>query len=231
MYSKLERGDNLFDHELLEILLYNAYPRMDTNPIAHNLLERFPSLYEVLTAGIDELTAVEGVGENVAVYLKCVGECSARACLMPGLCELKNYGDIKRFCSMRMSAKREEALELYALDKNGLVKRIFTHTSNDKHGVRVNMTDIISFLASAKPYGLVITHNHPTAPCTPTVEDDVFTNQIALACTMNNIIFYDHCIQSEVDGVFSYHDSGRIDNILKNNTLSNIMEKWTTITE
>jgi DNA repair protein RadC len=231
MYSKLEQGDNLFDHELLEILLYNAYPRMDTNPIAHSLLERFTSLYEVLSADVDELMSVEGVGESAAVYLRCVGECAARACLMPGLGELKNYGDIKHFCTIRMSAKKQECLELYALDKNGLVKRIFLHTSNDKHCVRVKMTDIIDFLATTKPYGLVMAHNHPTAKCDPSKEDDIFTNQVALICTLNNVIFYDHCILSAVNGMFSYHESGRIDKILRDSALDNVMEQWKTITE
>ena len=48
LYEKLKNGDNLFEHEILEMLLFNAYPRKNTNPIAHELLNRFPSISEVL---------------------------------------------------------------------------------------------------------------------------------------------------------------------------------------
>ena len=33
--------DPFADHELLEVLLYYAVPRKDTNPIAHELINRF----------------------------------------------------------------------------------------------------------------------------------------------------------------------------------------------
>ena len=47
MYEKLNNGDDLFDHELLEILLFGACPRINTNPMAHALLERFVSISEI----------------------------------------------------------------------------------------------------------------------------------------------------------------------------------------
>ena len=36
--------DAFADHEVLELLLYYAIPRRDTNPIAHALMERYGSL-------------------------------------------------------------------------------------------------------------------------------------------------------------------------------------------
>ena len=54
------------DHEALELLLYYAIPRRDTNPIAHRLIERYGSLLAVLTAlcimvGSQRLSRVTGV--------------------------------------------------------------------------------------------------------------------------------------------------------------------------
>ena len=46
-----EHGLDAFaDHEALELLLYYAVPRADTNPVAHRLLERFGSLDGVINA-------------------------------------------------------------------------------------------------------------------------------------------------------------------------------------
>ena len=59
--------ENFADHEALELLLYYAIPRRDTNPIAHALMERYGSLSAVLAAPVDDLKKVEGVGESAAV--------------------------------------------------------------------------------------------------------------------------------------------------------------------
>ena len=58
--------DSLSDVQVLEVLLYYAIPRADTNPIAHRLLERFGSLSGVLEAAPDELSNIEGMGDAAA---------------------------------------------------------------------------------------------------------------------------------------------------------------------
>jgi DNA repair protein RadC len=69
---RTEGADRLQDHELLELLLFYAIPRSDTNELAHKLLLRFGSLQGVLEAEIPALCTVEGVGENTATLLKSV---------------------------------------------------------------------------------------------------------------------------------------------------------------
>lgn len=58
--------DSLEEHELLELLLFEFQPRVNTNPTAHRLLEHFSSLDAVLHATVDELTAVRGIGRITA---------------------------------------------------------------------------------------------------------------------------------------------------------------------
>ena len=70
--------DHLDDHEVLEMLLYHAIPRGDTNETAHRLLERFGSFRGLLEAPPEELQAVPGVGESAAVLLKLTMEAARR---------------------------------------------------------------------------------------------------------------------------------------------------------
>ena len=49
---------SMADHELLELALFYAIPRRDTNETAHRLLEQFGSLDRVLTAPEQELEQV-----------------------------------------------------------------------------------------------------------------------------------------------------------------------------
>ena len=69
----LETGlEGFADHEALELLLYYAIPRRDTNPIAHALMERYDSLSGVLNAPVEDLEKVEGIGESAAILLSLV---------------------------------------------------------------------------------------------------------------------------------------------------------------
>ena len=44
--------DGKTDHQILEILLTYALPRIDVNPLAHELIDKFGSLAGVLDADI-----------------------------------------------------------------------------------------------------------------------------------------------------------------------------------
>ena len=62
--------DGLFEHELLELLLFYARPVINTNGIAHALTEEFGSLGKVMSADKEALTSVNGVGSAGASFLK-----------------------------------------------------------------------------------------------------------------------------------------------------------------
>ena len=48
--------DHFEEHQVLELLLFYCIPRVDTNPLAHKLLDHFGSLTNVLEAPVEELT-------------------------------------------------------------------------------------------------------------------------------------------------------------------------------
>ena len=66
----LEQGmDVLQDDQVLELLLFYALPRRDTNDLARKLLKHFGSIAAVLEAPLQELKTVGGIGESAAVLL------------------------------------------------------------------------------------------------------------------------------------------------------------------
>ncbi|MBR2957156.1 MAG: DNA repair protein RadC, partial [Clostridia bacterium] len=60
------------DHEVLELLLFYANKRSDTNETAHRLIKRFGSLSAVLEAPYDELVQVEDIGDVAATLITMV---------------------------------------------------------------------------------------------------------------------------------------------------------------
>ena len=61
-------GGGIADHELLEMLLYYAIPRRDTNDLAHRLIEEFGSFAGVLEADTDLLCRVGNISRTFCVY-------------------------------------------------------------------------------------------------------------------------------------------------------------------
>lgn len=223
LYQKLKDGDNLFEHELLEILLFNAYPRKNTNPIAHALLERFPSISAVLSADIDALRTVPGVGEQVALYLKCVGMCVEKGNGSQMFAVFSTRGDFRDFVRVRMRGLSYEVLEVYFIDKIGRLTRIAPFTSNKADKVVIPPEDIVKLISVNRPYGLLLAHNHPNGAPEPSALDDNFTKECQLICSMNNVRFYDHMIYASEESIYSYFESGKLDEITREFSIEKIL--------
>ena len=64
--------ENFEDHQILELLLFYANSRKDTNPLAHELLDQFGSLKGVLEARPEQLMTVSGIGDQAATLISMV---------------------------------------------------------------------------------------------------------------------------------------------------------------
>jgi hypothetical protein len=71
-------AEALPDYELLEMVLYGAFPRGDTKPLAKELIRRFGSFAEVMAAPESRLAEVPGVGESAITASKVVHAAAAR---------------------------------------------------------------------------------------------------------------------------------------------------------
>lgn len=216
MLARLAEADHLQDHELLEILLFNAVPRKNTNPAAHRLLDAFGSLDGVLRAETDALESVEGIGRETAAYLRCVGQIFARirrsAPALPKVFSVRTFAD---FLTERYAGLSEEVVELFCLDGQGRLKFSKRYTSSAADRAGIACEEVSRFLAEHRPHGLVVAHNHPRARAVPSDTDDKFTAQMQLLCSLNNVAFYDHIIVG-TDGTYSYYLVGRMDEIRRN---------------
>ena len=117
LIAKFESG-GLEEHEWLEGLLFNAYPRKNTNPVAHALLRKFGSIENIFTRTTEQLQTVEGIGPGVAAYLRVIGVFFKKF-RSSGACYPKYY-DVKEFVKYarrEYSGLRFETFDMYFLDK------------------------------------------------------------------------------------------------------------------
>lgn len=213
--DKLSSNERLEDHELLEILLFNAIPRKNTNDIAHNLLEAYGSLVNVLHADMDSLMNVEGIGRSTAAYLTTVGLIytrigERRMQEVPQL--VFNFSTFRDYAEKRYRGLTVEVIDIFSIDARNRLSYNMTFSTGEPDRVAVSAAKITQILASQHPIGIVISHNHPGSSSRPSTQDDDFTKRMHLLCTLSGVKLYDHVIVGK-ESTYSYFIDGRLDAI------------------
>ena len=71
----ISKGTDFFEkHELLELLLFYAVSRKNTNTIGHKLIDSFGGIAAVFDADEDELKKVDGIGDSTAEFIRFIGD-------------------------------------------------------------------------------------------------------------------------------------------------------------
>lgn len=224
--DRLKSGpDSLQDHEILEILLFNALPRVNTNPIAHDLIKSFGSLSGVFSASVEQLCSVRGIGSSAAEYIRCIGMCFERVrAYTEDLPRYFNVHTYSQYLENNLHDAPYEVLQIFCVDKNGKVFFRKTFGNESERAVVVDPTEISRILVAQAPRAVVVAHNHPHEVCRPSADDDDFTAQVQVLCSANNVKLYDHIIIGS-DGAYSYYLAGRMDDIRRRYDVQNIIAR------
>ena len=133
--------DAFADHEVLELLLYYAVPRQDTNPIAHRLMEKFGSLDAVFAADRAALEEVEGIGENASTLISLMFPLMRRIRASSGAHEtiLSDTEQAGAYFLDLFLGEREEKLYEACLDAKGRLLACHLVAEGDTDSVQLNM--------------------------------------------------------------------------------------------
>ena len=201
--------DSLSDVQVLEMLLYYAAPRGDTNPAAHALLKRFGTLDGVFSAPETELRKIDGVGEVAAQLLLLVPQV-ARRCLMSRSTQIQVL-DTTSKCGQYLlpffHGEREEVVYLLCLDaKCKALDCVLIH----RGGVNVASIaarKVVKAALDSNATSVVLAHNHPSGLALPSQEDKQTTMVLKAALDAVGVVLADHIIVADDDFV-SMRDHG-----------------------
>jgi len=202
-------ADSFADHELLELLLYSAVPRRDTNPLAHDLINYFGSLHAVFSAPAEELQKFSGISQSGAVLLKLIPSIYRRAALSAGENEqiLDTVEKIGRFFVDLYVAESCEIMYQLCLDGKGKKKGLYKLGEGDLGSVGLNIRQIMENTLRSKAVMVVLAHNHPSGVALPSHEDRVATRMVREALETMGVRLVDHVIVADNDYV-SMAESG-----------------------
>ena len=195
--------DAFADHEVLELLLYYAIPRRDTNPVAHALMDRFGSLNAVLSAPVEELERVPGVGESAALLLKLVPQVyrRARTSISKNEVVLDTSERIGEFFVEQFVAQTEEVMYQLCLDAKGRLLSCRKVCEGDISSVGLNLRKIVENAILCNAVMVALAHNHPSGVALPSHEDKIATLQVKEALEAVHVRLADHIIVADDDYV------------------------------
>lgn len=206
----LETGlEGFADHEVLELLLYYAIPRRDTNPIAHALVERYGSLSAVLNAPAEDLQTVEGIGENAAVLLQLAATIGRRARLADmrrerAICSAEQAG---AYLLERFGGELREVAYQLCLDRKGKLLACKQLGEGGISGVDMSVRAVVENALVTRASGVILAHNHPSGVALPSEEDFGVTRRVKDALATVDVELLDHIIVADRDFV-SMAESG-----------------------
>ena len=195
-------ADALADHELLELALFYAIPRQDTNETAHRLLKRFRSLQGVLQASPEELEQVEGVGKNAALLLHLMADISQRARITSLPEKILNSPDRTGAYFMELlTGQKRELLYQVCLDGKGKVLSCKCLSQGSADMTSLSIRQVVENALLSGAAGVVLGHNHPSGVALPSAEDRAATLQVRDALATMDIRLLDHIIVADGDFV------------------------------
>ena len=189
------------DHQVLELLLFYALPRVDTNPIAHRLLARFGTLSGVFNASVEELQKVEGIGENAATLLHLLPSLCRRylADLNSDLIQLSTVEDAGRYLTSRLIGRPNEVMLLLCLDGKDRIISCEELAEGTVDRVSVTLRAIVELAVRHHAVSVLLAHSHAQGFALPSAADIHMTLQLKNALDSIGILLKDHIIVSNDD--------------------------------
>jgi DNA repair protein RadC len=184
------------EYELLELLLFNAIPRIDVKPLAKRLLAAFGDLNGVVAASEHRLLQVEGTNPRVYLQLRLVQAFAhrmARARVMERSV-IASWDALMTYCKTVMAYRETEQFRILFLDARNVLIADEEQARGTVNHVPVYPREVAKRALELNATAIILVHNHPSGDPTPSRADIDMTGQIEEACRVIGVVLHDHVV-------------------------------------
>ncbi len=184
------------DYELLELLLFNAIPRIDVKPLAKRLLATFGDLPGVLAASEHRVLQVEGADRWVWLQLRLAEAFAQRL----GQARVLNrdviatWDHLIAYCRTAMAHRETEQFRILFLDRRNRLIADEAQAAGTVDHVPVYPREVAKRALELGASAIILVHNHPSGDPTPGEEDIAMTARVAEACRAIEVTIHDHVV-------------------------------------
>jgi DNA repair protein RadC len=197
------------DYELLELVLFRAIPRRDVKPLARQLLGIFGDFNRVLSAPMDRLMEIKGVGLAVVLELKLV-EASAQRLAKAKFIQkpvVSNWDQLLNYCQTALAHRETEQFRCLFLDNKNILIADEVVAEGTVNHVPVYPREVVKRALSLNASALIMVHNHPSGDPSPSQADIDMTQAVQNALATVDIVLHDHLIVGKSNEL-SFRSSG-----------------------
>lgn len=205
-----EQGlDGFSDIEAIELLLFFALPRRDTNVLAHALLRAFGSFKAIMEAPADDLMRVKGIGESAAHLIRLTAEFGRRYMLSERRTgkPIRSTSDLGEYVMPLFTYETKEAVYVLCLDSAGVVQTCRNIARGMANKVEFSTRDIVDLALRSNCSHVMLAHNHVSGTAMPSTTDIDVTRKLKAALGLIGVKLDDHIIVCDGDFV-SLKESG-----------------------
>lgn len=188
--------DNFEPHNVLELLLFYAIPRRDTNVIAHHLINKFGSISAVFEADIDELASVDGIGEYSATLLKLIQQVT-RYYAIDSCKPHTTYDTAEKvgdFLIAKFTGETVEKVYLLSLSSSYRLISCDLVSEGCVNASEIILRKIADTALSANASMAILAHNHPGGSVKPSGDDLSATCEVFKMLKRMNIPLLEHFV-------------------------------------
>jgi DNA repair protein RadC len=184
------------DYELLELVLFRAIPQRDVKPLAKDLIAKFGSFAEAISAPPARLAEVKGIGDAAITELRIVQAAANR--LARGQVQkrpvLSSWSSVIDYCRTAMAFAEKEQFRVLFLDKrNQLIVDELQQVGTVDH-TPVYPREVVKRALELSATALILVHNHPSGDPTPSHADIEMTQTIIKVAGPLGIAVHDHIV-------------------------------------
>ena len=191
--------DDFADHEVLELLLTYAIPRVDVNATAHHLIERFGSVAGAMDALSEELCEIQGIGPAAAQFLTmlpCVFRRYALNKCEPGE-PMDTLAKIGEFLHAKYTGITFERVYLLLFDNSMRLIDCCHLDDGAVNSSKVTVRRVVELCMFKHASCAVLAHNHPMGLAIPSGADIEVTRSVENALEAVGMNFLEHIIVTE----------------------------------
>jgi len=188
----------MYDHEVLEFMLFYAIPRKDTKPLAKRLIEKFGRLDNVFEADVEELMQVDELGLGTAIYLNAISSL---------ISEIKKRKLSRKNNELTQKEVREHLIDYFMNERTEKLYAVFMGKRNKIinyrqiceggiDNIQFDISNIVREAVLCRASGVILAHNHPGGYREPSDSDRATTLKISQVLRQLDIELRDHIIIS-----------------------------------
>jgi DNA repair protein RadC len=190
--------DAIPDYELLELLLFFSIPRIDTKPLAKDLLKEFGGIGGVVHAAADRLAKYEQINHHTITLFKAVRAIAARLAredIWEGPI-LTNWNKLIAYLRASMAHRNIEQFRVLFLDRRNVLIADEVQNEGSIDHTPVYPREVVKRALTLDASALIMVHNHPSNHPAPSPADIEMTRLVKQALESVGVVLHDHVIIS-----------------------------------